>query len=322
MKRFFQYSLLTVGPVVLVFCLLEATLCLLKLGTPSEGEWNSRSAGGPMVMKDPYTGLRPKPGFTSNEVTLNSFGARDNELNTSAQKFVLCLGDSTTFGWKISNVQAVYCNLLQDQLNAQKNLVWETVNAGVPSYTLFQGMQLFYHYLESLAEWNYVVLTFGWNENPDFDLDLAFTLKQPPVENHWLRKTYELARRLRTFNVLESQFSESLRPNIDPFMKSQDEYVRLYRDFLRALKKRNIKPIILPVLYSAKFTRVGLIKRMKIFNRAIGIVAKEEQVLFAGELEEKFKSDPDIGWFDPYHYNEVGHRYIANYLMKKMTKGK
>jgi lysophospholipase L1-like esterase len=196
------------------------------------------------------------------------------------------------------------------------------VNAGVPSYTLFQGMQLFYHYLESLTEWNYVILTFGWNENPDFDLDLTFTKKRRPVENPWLRKTYELARRLRTFNLLESEFSEILDSKSDPFMKSQDEYVRLYRDFLRALKKRNITPIVLPVLYSAQFTRVGLIKRMKIFNRAIEIVAKEEHVLFAGELEEQFQSDPAIGWFDPYHYDEVGHRTIADYLAKKLSKGK
>lgn len=84
-------------------------------------------------------------------------GAHPGELR------ILCLGDSVTFGYLVQQ-DRTFVELLERDLAARfPALGIECINAGVPGYTLVQGLR--YLELEGLGlEPDLVLLNFGWNE--------------------------------------------------------------------------------------------------------------------------------------------------------------
>ncbi|MEI8374477.1 MAG: GDSL-type esterase/lipase family protein [Planctomycetota bacterium] len=84
--------------------------------------------------------LRPRvtTDFLGVPVRTDAHGFRGGEPGTG-NRVVLCLGDSTTFGWKVEEADS-YPNQLQARLNAAANSgkPWSVLNAGVPGYTSMQ----------------------------------------------------------------------------------------------------------------------------------------------------------------------------------------
>lgn len=103
-------------------------------------------------------------------VMSNSQGLRSREIlperSTSARR-VLCIGDSTTFGFGVDFADA-WPNRLQELLDGEESGAFEVLNAGVPGHTSYQGRQR----LEALLEkWHpqLTIITFGNNDGWRWD---------------------------------------------------------------------------------------------------------------------------------------------------------
>lgn len=90
----------------------------------------------------------PQPNYNDEYIKINSSGFRDREYEIKKDKNVfriLCLGDSSTFGWEV-RPQDTYHTLLEDRLNKESGRngkKFEVINAGVPGYTSRQGLGLY-----------------------------------------------------------------------------------------------------------------------------------------------------------------------------------
>ena len=80
--------------------------------------------------------------FLNTRVQTNSCGFRGDDPAPGRQ-VVLCLGDSTVFGWRVGQAESFPARL-QALLDAPADRAnaWTVVNAGVPGYTSFQVRQL------------------------------------------------------------------------------------------------------------------------------------------------------------------------------------
>ncbi len=110
-----------------------------------------------------------RPSGTSHaEVRVNSMGFRDREYSLEKPPGVfriLCLGDSTTFGFFVSSRDA-YQNVLEDTLNTSGDfgdVRFEVINAGVPGYSSFQCLNLLRHRGVQLSP-DLVILLVGPND--------------------------------------------------------------------------------------------------------------------------------------------------------------
>ena len=107
--------------------------------------------------------LRPavETPFLGVTVHTNREGFRGDEP-VAGRRVLLCLGDSTTFGWRVEGPDA-YPAKLQTRLNGAANPAWTVINAGVPGYSSFQ-LRLLAEQLVPRWKPEVVVICVGNNE--------------------------------------------------------------------------------------------------------------------------------------------------------------
>jgi lysophospholipase L1-like esterase len=300
---------------LLLFGGTECVLALMGLGKPFERSPQFWSGAMDVMQPDPDCGLRMKPFAMMDGMPLNSLGFRDDEriVTEQAKLNVLCLGDSTTFGWSVRPEEA-YPARLERLLQGTLDGV-EVFNAGVPSYTVYQGLQLYLHHLRGLRRWDVVVVTFGWNETPGEELDLEYAMRRPPVSAPWLRATLGAAHRLRLFNVLQDAYvRHRFDPREDPLVLAHRQYEIYLEQLVAAAKAEGSRVIVLPVLVRPADEGDPMSVRMRSLNDTARAIAHRQGVQWLA-IDEPFSANAEsIGWFDRFHYNGRGHEIIARSL--------
>ena len=128
-----------------------------------------------------FSGLGVKIPTTT--VTTNSLGFRGPELWEPAQKRLVCVGDSNTFGWGVE-WEDTFCTRLATLLGVD----WEPINLGVPGYNALQGVRRLE--LRGIPVYpDLVVFFFGSN---DFDPPVDYGT--PDTASGWLSEHSALAR--------------------------------------------------------------------------------------------------------------------------------
>ena len=120
------------------------------------------------MREDHFLLWSPEPNYDDGEISINSDGFRDKEYKAEKARNtfrILCLGDSSTFGFGITSLSHTYHELLEDELNHQygKNVIYEVINAGVTGYTSYQGLNLF-KYKGAKYDPDIVTFYFGIND--------------------------------------------------------------------------------------------------------------------------------------------------------------
>ena len=82
--------------------------------------------------------LNPRP---SGPLTTNELGFRDTHFNRAADKKILLLGDSVSWGDGVEDVREVYPYLLEQRLNQEGGETYEVINSAVPGYSTFQQLR-------------------------------------------------------------------------------------------------------------------------------------------------------------------------------------
>ena len=174
MKRAAQIVAFNILATLVLFLVLEGASQLIRpvaLPDPLVTKNERRSGWDEARQYDPYLFWTLRPHATIGPIgpdsimaTINSLGLRGPEFAPKdPQEFrILSLGESTTWGLKVRYEEA-YSSLLEDELPSIKGRFVHVINAGVPAYTLLQGLT--YLRLHGLAlEPDAVLIYFGYND--------------------------------------------------------------------------------------------------------------------------------------------------------------
>jgi lysophospholipase L1-like esterase len=122
------------------------------------------TVGRPLVRSDPDVGFTVVPGFSGVRYRVNEAGFRGEELpaDIGERAVVLCVGDSTTFGWGVLEGDDFPAQLAR-ALDARASGTTWVVNGGVPSFSSTQVVQKLVRDLGRVRP-RIVVLTMPWND--------------------------------------------------------------------------------------------------------------------------------------------------------------
>jgi lysophospholipase L1-like esterase len=308
-------------PTFFVLGLSEFLLAVLGMGRPFQKDPHFGSGGGEMMQMDRHSGLRMKSrAVVSDREHLNSLGFRDDELKENADVYMLCLGDSTVFGWEVSDRRLVYPELLERKLTDLGHRI-DVFNAGVPSYTVYQGLQSYLHRLKKLRKWDVVVATFGWNERPGQEMDIEYVINHPPLDA-WKQRFFLWAKRFRIYNALRSFFDRHLQKGKTPEELADSLYIDHFRQLAYHAKSAGSTVILLPVLVRFEDRGTAMGRRMLCFNDAVKKLEDGKSVFYLPVDVEFDKRRNEIGWFDNFHFNARGHEIVAESLLQFLMKNK
>ena len=156
------------------------------------------------------------------EFGFNSLGFRESRPIEAKDKIeetlrVVCMGDSCTMGWEVLNHQT-FCHVLKELLAKSLSITVETINAGVPGYTSFQGLHQLQTQIRSL-EPDVIVFSYCWNDHT-FAIHMHETLDVLLHENFlglpdkdlpgptWSSKIHSSLSRLRSYQMMDFFASE------------------------------------------------------------------------------------------------------------------
>jgi lysophospholipase L1-like esterase len=320
--RWIRRIALALLPLCVLLALSEMVLTLLDVGTPFTRSPRFASGAAHIAQKDKRVGLRLLSNLDLPDIKTNSLGFRTGEIKANADVRILCLGDSTTFGWGLPDASSSYASRLETMLADSpwadgRHRQFEVFNAGVPSFTLYQGLQLYIDPLIDLARWDYVIATFGWNERPGVELDLEFAMRNPPIANALARMLRPAFTRLRTYNAMESVFwGLRYRRDEQPEVLARQQYATYYEQLIALAKSRGSRVTLLPVVMPKRMMTTPLGTSVAVLNQTARAVAERQQVSYI-DIDVDFQNHAtEIGWYDEFHYDHRGHEVIAERLAK------
>ncbi|MEW6078379.1 MAG: SGNH/GDSL hydrolase family protein [Thermodesulfobacteriota bacterium] len=279
------------------------------------------------IVEDPLLMWALLPGYKDRHVTISSQGFRDREYDKKKPDGVfriLCLGDSSTFGFPMP-LELTYHALLEERLNreqARSDRRYEVINAGVLGYTSLQGLSL-YLFRGAAFKPDLVTAYFGANETVTrFYLSDADILK--PGRPKWLRLfVNKWLLRSSLVRVIRKNFSdvsggESGAKPLKERLSAED-----FRQTLLKLKDacdQNGAGLVLisPML---RFTGIDEKREMKIvrYRQVLEQTAAEAGIplLTIPEMTEKNTADDSTALFqanDAVHPSPAGHLLIMRRL--------
>ena len=123
---------------------------------------DSRRSLSGFVVQDKELGWRLQPRKKGTLAT-NELGFRDTAFNQNADKRILLLGDSISWGDGISDVKKVYPYLLEKMLSEKTGHTYEVINSSVPGYSTFQQLRYLQQYGIELDP-DMIILQFSLND--------------------------------------------------------------------------------------------------------------------------------------------------------------
>jgi lysophospholipase L1-like esterase len=268
-----------------------------------------------------FWSLRPHAESPGGERWINSDGLRGPEVGAKrpGEVRILSLGESTTFAAKMAYDEA-YSAVLEQGLNdGSRETRVRVLNAGVPGYTLFQGVQFLLH--RSLPfEPDLVLLYFGYN---DF-LPVAFLAERAGDAageaggmNDWelFDRRQQLPRRLTSFLIQNSNLARGLLElrrrepadlQVNPYRPRvpAEHRRRLLELARRFCDDRGIELVVVIPIYRSFSEHVALLRA---FTRSSGVLAVD----LPRVLPPRFERHRETYFSDDAHPTPEGHRLIA-----------
>jgi len=268
-----------------------------------------------------YTKIDHKP------VRINSQGTRGSEFRPDKPANtlrILCLGDSRTFGWGLSEAETYSSRLqkqLQDQLGTNKTV--EVINAGVNAWS-FTQILVYFRQTALPYRPDIVILAEG-------NLWTQFSEKNPPEFVKKMMSRVRLKNFLRRFAIYHylvevklKSFYERQRTKFIPVDPKQDnlfkgeqnpEPATVFRGALEGIcqlaLERGIKPVLLhlPAANEPGSTNSSTVLPLK---RAISQELNVPLVDLTPEVQQAGNALYLQG--DPVHFNSAGNEKIARRL--------
>lgn len=273
------------------------------------------------LLKDPYVFWRLAPNKKSG---INSLGFRDSEqvsIVKDENTFrILCIGDSITFGYPITlnRPEDAYPKILERPLNISSGTrKFEVINAGVPGYTSYQGLQYLRHHLLRYKP-DLVIAQFGIN---DAEKACYFEDKDQKIQSDWLiemqnilikSRLYRLFSKVifcikcRTVNFNYKKYSNSG----DIRRVSPEDYAYNLEKMVKTGKKNNFKVLFIPPA-----------------RREDGEIILDEEyippqyaMINTYKVFKERESEAELFFNDNVHLTPEGHKIIAEQIYKYLIR--
>jgi lysophospholipase L1-like esterase len=227
-----------------------------------------------LKIPDPTLLWKLKPGsHLINSEFLNQHGFRGPDFSvTNNRKItrIVCMGDSRTFGFGVTNEHETFCGRLRQYIrNCGLESRFEIINLGVIGYTSYQGKQLLDKYVLSLNP-DYLVCWFGFNDTLFFHLTDREAARQLPH----LRKIRARLNRVSLFLLLRKGYQNITRRSGEAIQVGQrivrrvplEDYKNNLYDIAVETQRQQIKLILLttpvrpeiPLVLNAKLIQGSL----------------------------------------------------------------
>jgi lysophospholipase L1-like esterase len=320
----------------LLLLLIEGTLRLFGFSfSVPRLEWGAKWG----VAEDPTLAWSwlPVPGAMCN-LLHHSF--RFNEMGFRGPLFqktkppgtirIVCMGDSVTMGWWVSD-DKTYCYQLQQILSAQGSQKVETINAGVMAFTSYQGL----HYLQTKIldlKPDIITISYNWNDHSPANKGIQ---DKNLSAGDILSGRFSFLQHLRLFQLAQftvsgfqhrdstktQDLSESLSEDTaGPIRVLPDDYRRNLEKIIETAKNNGIVPILLTEPCGSEFRFKGLESDLQHsgrrqhalnfqYNTAVKKLAKEKGVICV-DLVPVYREKQPRFW-DSIHPAAGGHLLIA-----------
>lgn len=273
-----------------------------------------------------YTKVNRQP------VEINAHRTRGADFATAKPagvKRVLCLGDSRTFGWGLSEPET-YAAVLQERLRARFGPGVEVINAGVNGWT-FPQMTVFLR--DHAPAWQPDVVVLG-----DGNLWTQFSEKNDPAfarKFAWRVRLKNLLRRFALYHfVVETQlrsFYESYRTKFIPVDPAQDGSFRAQQQqdpavffheslatFCRVAQSNQIQPVLLylppeEALHSTNNRYAMILEVKRAVARELAVPLLDPTAEMAAQAKPLYLPD------DPVHFNAAGNEIIGHRLFEVVS---
>lgn len=326
------------------------------LGMPLLDMCRFRRIANKTVDFDPDVFWRFKPGqilsakgVYRKPVRINNFGFRGKDFSIEKRPGsfrILCLGDSVTFGWSVGDEETYPAQMERLLRGKYPGKDIEVINLGVTGYTSFQGRQLFFKFGERLKP-DIVIFGFGQNDRlPALSSDeelfkskawqkskLDLVLSHSQIYKLLKAGVIYLERRIQGLSLNPESFLPHLKRKVN-----QEEYKNNFVEVKKECDLIGCKMILLNV----DFPSLGLdpatesLQKMSEetqarfpanwrewnsleLNREIsaqsGIVMIDLRELFV----KNSSADKNL-MIDNGHPNEIGHRLIAEALLRVISE--
>ena len=311
--------------VIAVFLLIEIICRVLSLPdtilVTYHGKRVDGDAGHVFNVEDPFLMWRPRPNYNSH-FHINSDGLRDREFDRKKPPGtfrVFCLGDSTTFGINLDDVNGGYHKMLERKLMdaAKPGQTFEVINGGVTGYTAMQGLAMYRRVGRKYSP-DVVTAYFGINDaNRYYHLD----------DRQILATGGEISKGLQKGVLYHSALYKTLRGLVlksrEPEEKKKVPRVSL-EDFPQILLELNREVVadggtlvlIATPVCPPNYNEDGVARAAKYRQKVIETAKNNDlPLLFVPELTEIAPFENIADYFgDGVHLNERGHAYLANRL--------
>ena len=275
--------------------------------------------------QDCYTKIGRKP------VHINSHGTRGGEFQIpKPQKTVriLCLGDSVTFGWGLSEDET-YAKILERQLQAEikDGRKIEVINAGVNAWS-YPQLSIYLREYGLRFEPDYVVLAganlwtqFSEDSSPEFVKKFMWRVRLKNFLRRFALYHYIVEVQLEDFYQKHRAKFVPVDPKQDQMFKEQqksdpDAYFReAIQRFCEIAITNGVKPVVLhtPVQTDLKNGVEGPVVPSK------REIADKLKIPFVDpSTEMKAKADSLYLEADPVHFNAEGSEIIARELSEAL----
>lgn len=262
--------------------------------------------------------------FSDITYNINSDGLRGKELTEKKGIRILALGNSCTFGWGVAK-EHTWTTLLEQQLQtAFPNNNIDVINAGVPGYSSFQGMNYFKNELITKVEPDIVLMMFGWNDQWSAGKNITDAEQQMPnmlilgLQNIFSKmKFYQLFRKL-ILSTTEKQEVVALDKQSGKKRVSVLEFKNNLQSIIRAAKDNSITPVLMvPPVASVENYFKGQISKFHNqharYQKQVINSAKYEDINYINhqpnfDLHNDLFDNPND---DPIHFNIKGQKVFS-----------
>jgi len=287
-------------------------------------------------IEDENIGWKPRPGFTHQQVSINSLGFRGEDIDLVAPEktFRLAvLGDSTSFGLLSDSP---YAEQLQNRLNnLECDANFQVINGAVEGYSSEEALARLQYDIMPLQP-KLLVVYIGWNDLYRVDplIPEAVTRKGSTLDQlaehsmlvkHTFKFTYEYVMpRLRQTSEEDFVTYRNFQPiryidNLTAIIEEaeQNDMTVVLTTLPSILSDDMLDKTYLEVVHYPNFTHdVDLLAILwERYNETIRNIAQEHDVLLV-DLAAEFEALDDEGtlFFDTVHFYNGGHEHITTSL--------
>ncbi|MCX6826134.1 MAG: SGNH/GDSL hydrolase family protein [candidate division Zixibacteria bacterium] len=268
--------------------------------------------------------------FEGKRYHINSLGLRDKEIPAPSDKIrIAALGNSCTFGWGLPDSET-YIKQTEWIINNDSSLPRvETINAGIPGYSSFQGRRFFISDISGLRP-DIILIMFAWNDQWAAADNIPDNEQKPPPKV--IVNIQNLFSRLKIYRLIKKLIlSMSEGPLLEKLIKKSPVYRVSFVDFYDNLntivnyaRSRHIIPILLtsPIPSLEKYYPPGRHSMMHLYheyyNMQTRLLARNTQTPLIDIAKEfdNYNYLYDDAPQDPIHFNVKGHHLAAQLIYK------